>query len=518
MVAEDPTELIRDDPTADLKSSAASGVKWSLIGTLSTQAARLITSFVLARVLGPERYGVVAVAYVYLALATVLIDQAFGLLVVQRPTLSRRELGSATVVNAIGVLLLAGVTLVAAPHVAAFFDEPRVGPVIRVLALDLVFRGLAAIPMALLARRLAFRSVAKIQVTATLVACVAAVAAGLGGAGYWALVVQAVVQDGLILLGALLLVGRPVLNWSRRGIRGIVAFSGALMAAQLLDFLGLNVDNMLIGRQLGAEQLAFYGLAYRLMLLFLDVITGVASRVALPTLSRAHEDPDRMRRGFLLSVRAATIGSFAVLSTVAFSVPWGIPLLLGDAWRPSVVPLVLLLSAAGFRVVLYMWGPLATALGRTDLVLLWTVVVVVTTVAGFVVGIQWGIEGVAASYLVTSALLLVPNALHVGRQTGVPLGDFVAAVVPGITAMAVQVGVWLVVAFGAQQAGAPEIPAAVAATLVGLAAYVGVLRLGWHHVFVETVEMIRMVVGRPGPAPATDPAVAAATAATEGAV
>jgi PST family polysaccharide transporter len=482
----------------DLKASAASGVKWSLVGTLASQVARLVTAFVLARVLGPERYGVVAIAYVYLALATVLIDQAFGLLVVQRPTLSREELGSATLVNASGVVLLAAMTIVVAPHVATFFDEPRVGPVIRVLALDLVFRGLAAIPLGLLARRLRFRAIASIQLLATLAASISAVAAGLGGAGHWALVVQALVQDGLILAGAFLLAGLPVFAFSRNGLRGIVAFSGALMVAHLLDFAGLNVDSMLIGRQLGAEQLAFYGLAYRLMLLFLDVITGVIYRVALPTLARAQDDLDRMRRGFLLAVRAATIGSFAVLSTAALLFPSLLPVLLGEKWRPAIVPLVLLLAAAGFRVLLYMWGPLATALGRTDLVLVWTFIVVGTTVSGFFVGIHWGIGGIAASYLITSSLLVLPNAAHVGRQTGLRLSEFVSAVLPAITAMTVQVVAWVLVAFGGEWLGLPEIGAALVATAVGMAAYVGVVRIGWPQVFDETGAMVRMVLGRPG--------------------
>lgn len=494
---------------ADLKESAAHGVKWSLIGTLVSQGARLATAFVLARVLGPERYGIVAIAYVYLALATVLIDQAFGLLVIQRPKLNLEDLGSATLVNAAGVGVLIGLTLLVAPEVASYFDEPRVGPVIRVLALDIAFRGLAAIPMGLLARRLRFKTIASIQLVATLTACTAAVAAGLGGAGHWALVVQALVQDGIIFAVALALTGPPVLAWSRRGTRAVIGFSGALMFAHLLDFAGLSVDSLLIGRRLGAEQLAFYGLAYRLMLLLLDVITGVISRVALPTLARAHDDPERMHRGFLLSVRAATVASFAVIATAALTLPSALPVLVGERWRPAIVPLVLLLAAAGSRVVLYMWGPLATALGRTDLVLLWTVIVVATTVVGFFVGIEWGIDGVAASYLVTSSVLVLPNALHVGRRVGVRLGAFVRSVMPAATAVAAQVAVALLLDAALRWLGSPDLMAATASAAVGLTTYAAIVRLGWPHVFDELRTMGAMVLGRTAPAGAGEPTEAA---------
>jgi PST family polysaccharide transporter len=490
------TATLQAAPEGDLKASAASGVKWSLIGTIVSQGARLLTSFVLARVLGPDRYGVVAIAYVYLSLATVLIDQAFGLLVIQRPTLDRTELGTATAVNATGVALLAGLTLWIAPLVAEYFHEPRVGPVIRVLAIDLVFRGLAAIPLGLLARRLGFKAIAVIQLLATVVACVAAVGAGFAGAGYWALVVQALVQDGFILIGAILMAGIPVLAMSRRGLRGMIAFSGALMLAQLLDFLGLNVDSLLIGRRLGAEELAFYGLAYRLMLLLLDVITGVISRVALPTLARAQDDPDRMQRGFLLSVRASTIGSFAAFSTAALTLPTLIPWLLGESWRPAVVPLVLLLAAACFRVILYMWGPLATAQGRTDLVLLWTFIVVSTTVVGFLVGIEWGINGVAASYVVSSGILVLPNAFHVGRQVGIRLSAFLAAIAPAAVALSVQGVVWLVVSQGASHLALTSAGAELTAAAIGIVSYAAVVRYAWPEVFKEMLSMGQMIVGR----------------------
>ncbi len=472
-------------PTMSLADSATQGVKWSFIGTVASQLARLGTSFLLARILGPNDFGVVALAYVYLALVSVLIDQAFGALVVQRPTLSRDELATVTAINAGIIAALTLATVVLAPFVADFFNEPELTVVLRVLSLSVVFGGLAAIPLGLLARDLRFADIAKIQLVSTFLSAGAAVGAALAGAGLWALVVQGLLAPGVLLVGGLMLAGMPVVTSRLVGLRSMVSFSAPLMGAQVLGFLGMYSDNLLIGRFKGAVQLAYYALAYRIMLAFMDVVTGVIGRVSLPLYSRAAADRDRLQRGFLLSVRAATTGSFGLLTLAILVAPVGIPLLLGDKWEPAVVPLQLLMAASFARVVMVMLAPLAMAMARTDLVLIWSAIVVGVTVLGFAVGLHWGINGVATGFLVASFLLVLPNTRYVGRIMGLDLRQFLVSVVPASVAAATMAASWLGVNAGLGAVGVGDVAAATVASVVGLGVYAVTLRWGFPRAFQD---------------------------------
>lgn len=488
---DDPAEL---DGEADLRSLAAAGVKWSLVATVGSQILRLGVSFVLARILGPTNFGVVALAYIYLSLAVVVLDQGFGLIVVQRKDLDRESLGTVTVVNAIGVVGIVALSLVVAPWVAHFFHEPKLTAILRVLSIGIAFRGLSVVPQALLSRRLRFRALAIVQLFASIVGGVVGVAAALAGAQHWALVAQSLANDGLIFVGALLAAGPPVIAFSRRTIRTVVSFSAALMFAQLLQFVGTNSDNALIGRFRSARELAFYVLAYRFLQLAIELVTGIVSRVSLPMFSRVQDDLERLRSGFIMSVRSVTMASFAGVTMLVLLAPDGLPILLGRSWQASVLPLQLLAGAAFARVILSLWAPIATALARTDLVLLWTVLFVGCATTGFVVGLQWGINGVAGSLLVVSTAFVIPNAVHVGSIIGLKLRPFLAALAPASMASIMQVLAWFGMNTVLDQLHAGPLTTIVCSTPVALVAYVATIRLGWPEAFADGAELALMVV------------------------
>lgn len=485
---------------SDLRSLAAVGVKWSLLATAGSQIVRLGVSFVLARMLGPTNFGVVALAYIYLSLAVVVLDQGFGLIIIQRKQLDREDLGTVTAVNAIGVVGIVALSLVVAPWVADFFHEPKLTDILRVLTIGIAFRGLSVVPQALLARRLRFRALAVVQLLASVVGGVVGVASALAGAEHWALVAQSLTSDGLIFIGALLAAGPPVIAFSRRTVRTVVTFSAALMLAQLLQFVGTNSDNALIGRFRSARELAFYVLAYRFLQLAIELVSGIVSRVSLPMFSRVQDDMERLRNGFVLSVRSVTMASFAGLTLLVLLAPDGLPLLLGSSWQASVLPLQLLAGAAFARVVLSLWAPIATALARTDLVLLWTVLFVSFATIGFVVGLQWGINGVAASLLIVSTAFVIPNAMHVGRIIELSLRSFLTAIVPALVASAVQALAWFGVDAMLDQLHAGPAATIACATPVALVAYIATIRIGWPGAFADGVELASMVLRGKRPA------------------
>jgi PST family polysaccharide transporter len=181
----------------ELRAAAARGVGWS---ALQASASRLLSAVVfvlLARLLEPDAFGVVAVASVFVAFMTVLVDQGFSQALVQRPSLDREHLDTAFWANLAASAVVVALVVGAAGPVADLFDEPDLAPILRALSLALVASALGGVPTALLRRRLAFASLALRGLLSVAAGGVAGVAAALAGFGAWSLVIQLVVQAGV---------------------------------------------------------------------------------------------------------------------------------------------------------------------------------------------------------------------------------------------------------------------------------------------------------------------------------
>nr|MBA2624810.1 oligosaccharide flippase family protein [Acidimicrobiia bacterium] len=180
--------------SASLRRSAVRGVGWSALQTVASRSLSTVVFVVLARLVEPEDFGLVAIASVFVALLTVLADQGFGQALVQRPVLERTHLDTAfwlnVTIGALLALLLAGT----AGAIANLFDEADLAPLLRALAMVPLISALGVVPSSLLRRDLAFASLAVRGLVGTAAGGVVGIAAAVAGAGAWALVAQLVVQ------------------------------------------------------------------------------------------------------------------------------------------------------------------------------------------------------------------------------------------------------------------------------------------------------------------------------------
>ena len=278
-----------------LRTTAANSVKWAIVQVVGATGGRLVFTLILARFLGPDDFGIVAQAMIYITLAMLLLDQGFGAALVQRRDLHPADARSVATLNLVLSVGLMIVTLVCAPLVADFFRTPELTAVLRVLGIGLVLKGLAIVPLMMTRRAFEFRELALLQTSAVMIAGIVSLVSVTAGAGYWALVVQTLVGDGLVLLGLFVLQGLPRFGIHGRSLHGMFRFSIPLLASQLLSFVGYNADNIVIGRVLGATALAYYALAFRLQRFPLQVIGSAVNDVSLPIFSRLQGHPRTSR-------------------------------------------------------------------------------------------------------------------------------------------------------------------------------------------------------------------------------
>lgn len=453
---------------------AARGAVVTVGGQLARMCVQLASVVVLARLLAPEDYGLLAMVVVIVGVGEILRDFGLSSAAVQAKELSTRQRDNLLWLNgAIGLVLQATLFL-GAGVVAAVYDRPELVGVAQVLSVSFLLNGLATQYRADLVRRLEFVRLAVVDITASAVALLAAVGVALAGGGYWALVTQTLTQAGVLLLGLALaahwLPGLP----RRAPMRGLLTFGWRLAGTQLIGYASNNIDNLLIGLRFGAGPLGLYNRGFHLLMTPLTQLRAPSTTVALPVLSRLQDEPQRylefVRRGQLALGYTLVVG----LGMVVAAAEPITAIFLGPQWS-EVAPILRLLATAGiFQTLAYVGYWIYLSKNLTADLLRYTLLTSAIKVTCIAVGSVWGVLGVAVGFAVAPALAWPLSLWWLSRRARIPTGSLFT----GALRILAGVGVAVVAAVAVDLAAA-ELPAVarLALTLAVTAATYGLLAL-----------------------------------------
>jgi polysaccharide transporter, PST family len=483
---------IEEVGTTPLRTKVASGIRWGIIVSVATQVSRIVFLVALMRLLGPWNYGIVGQATIVIAVGGTFVHLGLAASIVQRPRLDQGDVGTAFWLNVAMGLLLAVLIVLGAPLLSAFFKTEELTAVLRVLSISLVLKSMTVVPTALLTRNMRFRGLGMVEITSTFVSGVLGVGAAAMGAGYWALVIQAVSLEAIYLFLILCTNGPPDLAWSATAARRLWSFSSRLLGADLVNYVAGNSDKFLVARFLGPTPLGIYSLAFRIPLLTLGVL-GQVGRVVLPTFARLQDDRERLARAFLNVTESVSLAVCPAMTLAILCAPIGVPAVLGEAWADAVVPLQLLAAATIPWVLVSFMGPLTVAVGRADWEFQWSVVTVVVLLVAFPVGLQWGIAGVAASYLITFSVLNPVRFVIIQRLIPISARSYLRALAPAL-ACSVALGVVWSLSEVLAQGVTSGLVLVTAASVAGAAAFVVALKVAWPDDFRRQLDFARLVV------------------------
>ncbi|MGC0366348.1 O-antigen/teichoic acid export membrane protein [Rhodococcus sp. 27YEA15] len=392
--------------------------------TLAFQAVKFIvqtTSLILlARLLTPEDFGIVAMVVAITGAADLIRDFGLSLAAVQAKNLSDAERTNLFWANTgIGTVCFVVVSA-SAPLIAWIYGESQLLPIVFAVAGVFVLSGAATQFRAELMRSLRFTALSTTDVLASAIGVGTAVALALSGAGYWAIVAQLImVAVATLVLSAFMSKWRPGLPQRDVSIKRFFRFGGGLLGTQLLGYATKNIDSIAIGAMYGPTTLGFYNRAYQLLMTPLNQINAPLTNVALPILAKVQDNPVTYGRYL---AKAQLIGGYITASALAVSAGVAEPLIkvaFGDQWS-SVVPIFALLAIGGiFRSVsqICYWVYLSHGLtvAQLRLYLFLRPAVIVITLAG----LPWGAVGVAASSSIGFLVDWLVTLWHVRRVSGV---------------------------------------------------------------------------------------------------
>ena len=405
--------------TAVVSALWAAGESWSLRGV------SLVVFLVLARLVDPAAFGLVALAAVYVTTVQALSDQGLATALIQREHLEEAHKDSAFWANlAVGVIL-ALATLVIAGPAAAFYKEPRLASILRWYALWPLLGSLSVVQQALLRRAMRFRELALRQLVGAVAGGIAGIALAFAGMGVWALVAQQLVNQAVALIVLWSITGwRPRLAFSYPHFRHLFGFGFNVLAANVVRAIGFQADRLVLGYVLGTTELGYYSVAQRLLAIVTDFVAGSAERIVVPLFARIQGDKDRVNRGLMTAQRVLTLGTMPAFIGLAATASVLMPVMLGGQWQASVMPTQFLAFASLGYCLSFFFGHVLTALGRPGLRLGIVIAQAIGQVVFSLLGVQFGLAGLCLGVVANQALFYVVELLFLRRNAGFSLADY----------------------------------------------------------------------------------------------
>jgi PST family polysaccharide transporter len=385
---------------------------------------RIGTLMVLARLLEPKDFGLVAMVTVVTGVFQLFQDAGLSLATVQRPSITNEQVSSLFWVNILVGAGLAVISLALAPVLVSFYHEPRLFWVTVLSAAGFLVNAAGVQHGALLQRQMRFTALAFIEILSFSVGGIVGIGMALAGCGYWSLlgysIAPTVTSTACLWVATHWIPGRP-----RRGVGvgSMIGFGGQVTLNSVIGYFSSNLDKMLIGRSWGSEALGIYGRAYQLINIPRENLNSAVGLVALSALSRLQDEPDRFKNYFLKGyslvlalVLPVTIASALYADEIVFVV-------LGPAWKEAAVLLRLLAPTVLIFGLINPLRWLNFALGMVGRSLKIAIVLAFLVSASFFIGLPHGPRGVAFAYSAATILWVIPHMAWSVHKTMVSLGD-----------------------------------------------------------------------------------------------
>jgi len=386
---------------------------------------KMVTTFILARLLVPEDFGLVAMVTAVTGVLEGIRDLGLSTATVQRNDIGHLQISNLFWINVSGGVLFFLFFCAISMIISWFYREPRLVSVTIAISTSFFWSSLAFQHEALLTRQLKQGQLAIIRLSANLLSTIAAVLLAIYQYGYWSLVWREIIRNILNSIGVWLycpwIPGLPSKNV---GIRELLRFGRNLGATNLLNSVISRIDGLLIGKFFGPVVIGMYRQAYQLMTVPIDQLNQPILNVAQPGLSRLQSDPDRYRRYyqkilFFVSFTTIPIGLFSFIYSKEL-----VLLLLGEKWIESTEFFRIFALASAIRPAIGTSGIVLITCGKSSRFFLVSFVHSFVLCIFLIIGLQWGPVGVAIAHVMTSIVLMLPKLYYSFAKTPVSIGVF----------------------------------------------------------------------------------------------
>jgi len=424
----------------NFSTEAVRGTLWTYLSFFSGKLLNFISTLILARLLVPEQFGLVAYCTIMIHYLDIINAAGLGHALIARKEKFEQAANAAFIASIFLGLASVVISWFSAPFVAGFFREEGVTDLFRVLSLSLLIGNLGLVPGAVLSRNLEFRKRVILIFGRTLVKGLIAVILAFAGWGPWSLVYGQLVGELTGSILAWMLAGwRPSRVFDPGASREVMIFSFHVILANLAAELRNNVDYIIVGRFFGPALLGIYTMAYRIPELIIGNINAVVASVTFPLLARAQHDFASLRSVYFGYIRYIALFAYlAAFGLVLVSGPF-VETFMSPKWNAMILPMSLISVAFGIKAIGYVTGVLYKAVGRPDILNRILLSQFPLAIGVLIYCSRWGIVGVAAGQVALSILYVTMLTLVINRFLKFRLRELLEALYPAMLSSVIMV-------------------------------------------------------------------------------
>lgn len=437
----------------DLKGKSVKGGLRTVGAQLFSFSINIVTTIFLARLLLPEDYGLVAMVTSFTGFILMFKDLGMAQAIIQMDGLNQRLVSMVFWFNFLVSILLALIIIAMGPLLVWFYDEPLLLGITFYYSLAAIFGGLSTQHQALLSRQMRFKELSEITIAASFFSLMPALWMAYAGYGYWALVAINVLNPAI---AAVLLWfrcdWRPYwtgIDWS---IKDFIGFGAGVSGFNMINYFSRNLDNILIGRQIGSDALGLYAKAYQLLMLPITQLRDPLNAVATPALSSLHTEPGKYRHYYEQYLFLLAFFSMPIVAFLFVTADDIILFLLGPNWVEAAIIFKLLAITAFIQPTASTRGMVMLSCGLSTRFFFWGLWNAIFVTIAFVVGMYYGgLNGLVIGYAIVNYLILVPSLMYCFKDTPVRVPDFFKTVAaPALISILSAAGLYQVVALDLQ--------------------------------------------------------------------
>lgn len=417
-----------------LRTKAKKGFIWNTMERVFANGIYFLFTVILARLLSPDDYGVIAMPVIFLALAQVLVDSGFANALIRKPDLNEEDLSTAFYFNVLVGIVCYSVLFVASPLIAAFFKTPILSQLLKVTALVVFLNSLGIVQQAIMTKRMDFKSQAIITVISTLIGGLIGVWMAYNDYGVWSLVFQQV-SSAFLRTILLWFLGKwhPLWIWSKESFHYLWSFGYKVVIIGFMDTLYNNIYAFFIGKMYNAKDLGNYTRAQQFADLPVNNINSIIARVTFPLLSEVQEDNNRLHAIYLKLIKMTSLIIVPLMLGLAAIANPLILTLLGDEWVGCIVLFQILCIAR-------IWTPfsainvnLLQVKGRTDLQLKLEILKKAIITVVLLATLKLGVAAILIGFAFCTPMAFFINVYYTNKIIGVSLGKQFKAIIPSLT-------------------------------------------------------------------------------------
>jgi len=390
----------------NIKKKTIQGIFWSGLQNWGSQAGSFIIFLILARLLTPEAFGLVALANVLINFMQIFLNQGFAQVLIQKQDLESQDINTVFWTQVFTGCLLTTITFFSAILISKVFHQPSLIPILQILSLVFIVNAFSQTQASLLRRDFKFKVLATRSLLGIIIAGIVGVVMALLGYGVWSLVSQQLTYE---LMGVIVLWTasnwRPKWQFSWITLTEIFSFSINVLGYKMMEFFNQKTDNLLVGYFLGEVALGYYAISHRILEVMTQLLIGTLNQVALPTFSRLQKDSQGFIAAYYRITQFTSLIAFPVFFAVIILSPELLVSLFGQKWT-NAIPILQIIPLVGIlHAITFSQRSAFVALGKPILQFKLGLLNAVLNIIACLIALQWGILAVATAYVLSDYLV-----------------------------------------------------------------------------------------------------------------